>query len=183
MDNLKLGQIITTPQQRDAIHIAVAPVVAGAYLSRGAQIGFAHGSSTIVLRKEACYGCEPVGIVDPFLSDHGVEKGQQFWMFLFPGTITGLRHEWAHPAFDARPATDESELWLHQFADRWNFDYREMIAGAQENEGYVVARGIDLHSAGELDGDDVLFWQHLENVTGRSFDQTHRENFGWSCSC
>ena len=39
MDTLKLGQIIKTPQQRDAIHIAVAPVLAGDDINPGQHIG------------------------------------------------------------------------------------------------------------------------------------------------
>jgi hypothetical protein len=111
-----------------------------------------------------------------------------FWMFLKPGTITGLRHEWTHPAFEPQPLpTNESEKWLREFADRWNFDWNKMIgmatSGPQKYGNYVVAQGIDLHSAAELKGDDVLFWQHLERFTGRTFDQKHKDDFIWSCSC
>jgi hypothetical protein len=27
-----------------------------------------------------------------------VKEGEEFWMFLPPGSVTGLRHEWTHPA-------------------------------------------------------------------------------------
>jgi hypothetical protein len=39
--------------------------------------------------------------VDPFLADP-VQPGQMFWLFLYPQTITGLRHVWEHLAFRAR---------------------------------------------------------------------------------
>lgn len=38
MKELNIGQIITTEQSRDAIHIAVAPVVAGMRLQPGSHV-------------------------------------------------------------------------------------------------------------------------------------------------
>lgn len=185
MNSVEVGKLITSPQERDAIHIAVLPVVAAEQLRTGQDIGFVYGSRTLVKAKDRCYGLEAVGIVDPFLPQYYVEKGQEFWMFLFPNTVTGMRHHWQHPLVDnVKPPASESEKWLREFADKWNFDYEEMVEEAPMKEGCVVARGIDIHSAGELDpGEEELFWTHIEKLTGQQFDEQHRQQFGWSCSC
>lgn len=194
MNDLKIGQLIEGSAQRDAIHVAVVPLVAGETLYRGTRVRLKSGSLEVVLKGD--YNEDAIGIVDPFLSDDycwRLEKGQRFWCFLFPGSVTGMRHEWQHPAFmNVRPPGSMDEEWLREFADRWNFDWDELIQAAtcardpnaEEWEGpYVTARGVDLHSAGELGEDHDLFWEHLEGYTGQKFDQAHREGMGWSCTC
>jgi hypothetical protein len=94
-----LGQLCADDARRDAIHIAVAPVVANETLNAGDHVGLTErGFGTL---------SEPwVGIVDPFLAAP-VERGQRFWLFLYPNTITGLRHVWSHPAFKPTPPPPE----------------------------------------------------------------------------
>ena len=88
----KVGQIITDgDRRRDAIHVAVLPVKAGRYLTPGMRVGVV-GKDPIV----AFTSLEPIGVVDQFLQD-GVKEGEWFWLFLFPGTVTSLRHYWTHP--------------------------------------------------------------------------------------
>lgn len=91
-----LGKLVEGPVERDAVHIAVVPMVAGEMLTRGDPIGILRDGT-------AGYGATPIGVVDPFLP-HDVAKGQTFWLFLNPGSITSLRHEWTHPAFDTPEA-------------------------------------------------------------------------------
>ncbi len=174
-----LGSDVT---HRDAIHIAVVPVIAADGLMGGDHVDLAYGTTNQV--KRAADG-EGIGVIDPFLKTY-LRKGDRCWLFLHPNTVTGMRHEWVHPVFDAPlpMPKSEAEAWLRKFADRWNFDYDEMIATAQEKEGGVVANGIDLHSASELDaGDEAMFWQNIEAITQQKFDDEHRNNFTWSCSC
>src|SRR5271165_1998507 len=90
----QLGKLITTEQERDAIHIAVCPVTAGKDLKPGEHIGLI-GDDFVVGPS-----VNNIGVVDPFLTED-VKVGQCFYMFLYPGTITGLRHEWTHPMFEA----------------------------------------------------------------------------------
>jgi hypothetical protein len=89
-----LGAAPGEDARRDAIHIAVAPVVAAARLLPGQHVGLQEDG-------QACAHEEPIGIVDPFLTE-AVAAGQRFWLFLYPGTITSLRHVWTHPAFKVK---------------------------------------------------------------------------------
>lgn len=99
-----LGKIIPpgTIHSRDAVHIAVAPVEAGATLRPGWPVGLAEDGKAYTLT------VQHIGIVDPFLPDGSVvEEGRRFWLFLYPGAITSLRHVWTHPAFQAKLPTQE----------------------------------------------------------------------------
>lgn len=88
-----MGTILDETAGRDAVHIAVEPVVAGIHLSPGQPIGRLSDGTFGMGR-----GVDLLGIVDPFLTRR-VLAGQRFYLFLYPRTITGLRHVWTHPAF------------------------------------------------------------------------------------
>lgn len=129
MEQLHLGQIITTPQERDAIHIAVVPVTAAHMMAPGQRVGLDDAGM-------ANARFDYVGVIDPFLRVN-VEAGQQCWLYLEPGSITSLRHDWTHPAFPAVPipAIDRSasEQWLRDFAARSDCPgYYELMAKASE---------------------------------------------------
>ncbi len=171
---------------RDAVHVAVISVRSVGVLAPGQHVGFKsapaeNGSVGIV--------DEPIGIVDPFLSAM-VRAGERFWLYLYPRTITSLRHNWTHPAFSeavrgeayAPPSQKlTSEQWLRDFVARSDCPPYEIVIGAAmaaaEGGGeYVHFDGQDAH--GEIPEE---FWGHLAAVTGRKFDGSHPQYF--SCSC
>jgi hypothetical protein len=87
-----LGTIHTTGQHRDAIHLAVEPVIAGEVLSPGQHI---------IVREGMAFSTnvgQGLGIVDPFLKV-AVMPGQPFWFVMYPRQVHSLRHVWTHPAF------------------------------------------------------------------------------------
>lgn len=171
MENLKLGQIINEEQQRDAIHIAVAPMTAAEKLFPGQHV------SVIGVEAWASAGT-PIGVVDPYLKAD-VKKGQRFWLFLYPGSITSLRHEWTHPAL----ADTEAVRWLKQFAEGHSANYDELVKAAATGEGYCFGdtSGPEAFYQGSSEGE--TFWRHLEEVTGKQFNEMHRENTYFRCAC
>lgn len=87
-----LGMVHPSKQYRDAIHLAVEPVVAGEILQAGDHIGYLADGR--VGKATDCV----LGIVDPFIEGY-VTPGQEFWLVVYPRKITSLRHVWSHPAF------------------------------------------------------------------------------------
>lgn len=184
--DIGIGKLIDQERHRDAIHVAVAPVIAAYTLVIG---------SHVCIREDgkAAYGSGAIGIVDPFLTV-APKEGDQFYIFLYPGSITSLRHDWVHPAFkDAVPAKEQprsdkaaSEAWLRQYALRVNSHYEDDPEEAYQTlmndlrGNSITYHGTDMHSRGELiDEDDLRY--HAEVVIGRPINFSTFEYF--SCSC
>lgn len=91
---IALGKVIEGEFEKDAIHIALVPVVSNEQLAPGQSVRLFQDSQKVV----ESFVSGAIGIVDPFLTGL-VYPGQKFWMMLFPNTITSLRHDWTHPAF------------------------------------------------------------------------------------
>jgi len=183
-----LGTIIGPDEKRDAIHLAVEPTYAQEILSPGDHV-------TVDGRRAHPNTPEAVGIVDPFLSGH-VNKGNRFWLVIYPRQIKSLRHVWSHPAFKdepERPAGNTreelqdpevlknlSKAWITNYAYSLNIDYEDLMSGA---DNWV--HGDDYLNQGEkLEGyyTDDAFWEHYENVTEETIPERKKTNF-FSCSC
>jgi hypothetical protein len=180
-----LGTIIGPNEKRDAIHIAVLPVIAGARLYPGQSIN---------ATKDGIATPDPngLGIVDPFLQSV-VMPEQRFWMLLRPRLVTSLRHVWSHPAFtdelgagaDPSKAGDvgikaSARAALESIANRCDISVDEMIEGAK---AYLVS-GDYLCDGGRWEGVGVPdeFWPLFEAFTGIVVPSDRRGSF-FSCSC
>lgn len=198
MSDLQLGQLITTDQQRDAIHVAVAPVTAAEKLFPGQEIGLGEdGRATVA-------GVNKLGIVDPFLKGP-VFEGQRFWLWLPPNTVTGMRHHWQHPAFgeagpNCEPLPSEKEKakskeWLEDFAKEFDredsgwgqrsFTYDDLMAllsrASRDCDEYFMCRGFDTPDRAYFDRAEM--WHHYEVVTGDRLTEEQKETVPFSCSC
>ena len=95
----EVGKLIEGPAFRDAIHVAIAPVIAAFKLHANDDVG-------IDKNGEATTAGPHIGKVDPFLKTP-VMKGEGFWLFLYPNTVTSLRHAWTHPSFKPKVPTND----------------------------------------------------------------------------
>lgn len=181
MNDLKLGQKIKEPRIRDATHVAIYPVIAAHKLVAGRNIGFdKDGKASIRVSKF-------IGIVDPFLLE-SVNAGEQFWMFLYPNTITSLNHVWSHPSFDnaeqSKPLSEEEEsrLWIAEYAENHcdGLSYEDLMFAAEQYEKF----GDYLCQGGRFEGMGVSdeFWDHYEKVTGKEIKRSNRGSI-FTCSC
>jgi hypothetical protein len=182
-----MGTLLPTDAEgRDAVHVAVVVMQATTVLFPGQHLD----------RNGSTLGT-PVGIVDPFLTTR-VMPGDRFWLFLYPRTITSLRHAWSHPAFEeegavTRPpveaapqqyvATAASEQWLRDYAYETGIQYETLLSAA---EGFLDegTEGEYLHIGGEDASGEIhpAFWLHVARVLGRTLPGYPMAQY-FTCSC
>ncbi len=174
----ELGKIQRSEQPRDAVHVAIACVQAKRRLPPGARVN-EHGEPKMPY----------VGIVDPYL-DCLVEPEQWFWLFLYPNTVTGLRHDWTHPAF-IRPATESTDDakavakdWIEKFAGYFGMTASELIEHAEGcangSTDFITEYGSEGWRDDWYEGEEQ-FWKHYTVLTGKAAPEEKPTVF--SCSC
>ncbi|MNK14271.1 hypothetical protein D3C87_323710 [compost metagenome] len=210
-DALETLGFILAPNQgaRDAIHLAVEPVIAGHSLKAGDHIGIKDGkavSHKYVRNRDV----KLLGVVDPFLGLDLVE-GEHFWLVVYPRQITSLRHVWVHPDFasEAAPAMVEQapkERTLKEIAYQWIENYAESISGSyhdyySDETRYAQITAEELIDTakthlregswgdyivygGKFEGEstDPEFWNQLEIYLEEEIPENNRRSF-FSCSC
>lgn len=131
-----LGTIIGPNEKRDAIHLAVIPAVAGQYLPPNSHVALVDG---MALQRSKETGA--IGIVDPFLPC-AVDKGQHFWLVIYPRVITSLRHVWTHPELPDEVGAEkpksadvvQSEAWLRAWCSDSDISYEQLIEIAKSGK-------------------------------------------------
>jgi len=175
MSEIKLGQLIGPEEERDAVHVAIAPVVAAEHLDPGDHVGLdAEGKASELVPH--------IGIVDPFLTKF-LQPGDRFYLVLYPNTVTGMRHHWSHPAFAAlNPARSASELWIRAFAKGINQTFESLMADATS---YVDYGDYEYDNSESYKSPEVgtweEFWDNFEILTGKKVDS--RGCTPYTCSC
>ncbi len=179
-----IGTILGDDVKKDAIHIAVLPVVAQERLKPGARVGFVDGTNHVGSTLES----DVFGIIDPFLQ-RDVRAGEKCFVFLLPNTVTGMRHEWEHPLVkDPEPKRVDSELKakyikvLKDFADEHYLNYDEMMRDFSLGQTHTQNGGMSAQNA--VDDDDALkqkIYMAIEIVLGVEMRDISYGPF--SCSC
>jgi len=172
-----LGRLADANSERDAVHIAIVPMVAAEDLTAGQKVYVVDGEKAV-----ATPPATAIGVVDPFLSA-GARKGERFWLCLYPGSITSLRHDWTHPAFTPQESAKASSLkWLEGFAKV--IDYELSVFLGKMDEFYCSDRD-RFSTYGESMNDLEASWPeicfHYSNISGNKIDPGHYVSF--SCSC
>lgn len=174
-----IGSILTTPQNKDAVHMAIVPVTAAQDLMPGQHIGPVDSG----MLKFGADSKQYVGIVDPFIKQP-VGKGQEFWLFLYPGSITSLRHDWTHPVKFSNFYGDYHVTAVHKIADSLEVDYDELMNFA---DGWVedTSQWPDYWcDGGRFDGVSLpdSFWKHYEAIRKVQVNPERKHSF-FTCSC
>lgn len=185
-DQPPVGTIHDRPQPRDAIHFALACVEVTERLRPGASVRLVQGTNDKV-RGTTSPNEERTGIIDPFLQTDYVYPGQLVYMFLNPGTITTLRHDWTHPEFGTSETTREaSQRWMRAFADEVDMTYKTLMDHARS---FISSDGEEYATLGfdtpQIAYDMETFWKHYEIITGEKVELSDEIiNRGmFSCAC
>jgi len=177
-NEIKLGSLREGGEQRDAIHIAVAPMECGTTLRPGSWVKLDTDGKLVAADKK-----DAIGIIDPFLKVTKLTRGDKVWLCMIPYTITSLRHEWTHPAFENEKS--EAEKYLRNWCAEIGAQFDEMIRVASE---VAQSTGWDhdyIHIG--YDTPDIVweerktFWRNFEIFTGIKPKDTDATFV--SCSC
>lgn len=179
-ENIKLGQIINGIVERDAVHVAIAPVIAVCDIEPGTHIGFTQDDTKHVGPSD-----NNIGIADPFLTKT-IKKFEKFYMVLYPNTVSSLRHEWEHPAFINKNALirDAAIEWMQNFADYAGLSYDDVMDAAerfQRSGDYYVQYGSESAEDAMHHFGVASFWHNYQIITGNNV--TDWDGTVFSCSC
>ncbi len=191
---VKLGQLAPPEARRDAVHVAVVPCVAGQKLDAGDPVTLEGGLAYYVVSVERA-----LGVVDPFLLAGCVDKGARFWLFLKPGSVTGMRHHWAHPAFPDEQEAPAIEAGVIQKAvsRAWLEGWARAVRLPLEGDRYSLLSEIETGEVcfgvtdywEQLEGSSdegtqtfsEEFWTHYERYTGRQRKASGKVQFRCAC--
>jgi len=177
----KLGQLLPPdapdampPVQvlRDAVHIALAPVYAAEDLRPGQPVGFVKPGNTQLVGQSVLI----IGVIDPYLACHYVKKGERCWLFIMPGTIMGLRHEWTHPEFD------QTYKLIEAFAKKIDYPVEDLMEAANKWVETGEETHLDFDSPYAERGEWASFWENFTALTGKHVENPTTEGI-FVCAC
>ena len=172
-----LGSTPNETDQRDAVHVAVIPVIAGEWLAPGSQVGLTTPGNLELVGNVP----NPIGVIDPFLREP-IGKGERAWMLMYPGIVHPIRHEWSHPALTSAEVMAEAKHWLGNFAREFmDWSYEELMRNVCEH--CLTGKEFEVSESTRNSWYKVRakFWKHYATVTGDHNED--RDSFMLYCSC
>jgi hypothetical protein len=176
----KLGKLQMSDQGRDAIHIAVLTMQAKEEIYAYGLQGVDRFGGIVRPDHEIA-----IGIVDPFLpQDTQISPGEWFYVYLKPGTISGLKHVWSHAEFGEegpKPVTRAMER-IQRFCASVGIQTGDFLGVfVKGSAGSLTLRDDYIHASEDAYGEipeEIL--RDVEEVTGKTLTRrpTH-----FSCSC
>jgi len=166
---------------RDAIHVPTIPCILGETLPPGTMVHLVDGR----LHKFSGSG-QCIGVIDPFIRMNMIPAGSTVLLFLRPGSIISLQHQWQHPAFDHPVDPNNDKLaWargiIETMADDMGMSVDQLLDAAEcyDSSGeYYTFYGHDTPSTSIS---MRHFWQAYEIYTGRT--TLGDEGHFFSCAC
>jgi hypothetical protein len=108
MQVIELGQLIADEPKRDAVHIAVVPVMLAGRVYPGDHVGLDRYGRASNLAPTL------IGVIDPFLKDMQLCAGLRVWMFLYPGSINQLRHVTGRTRLSRMTMMNQKSVMAHR---------------------------------------------------------------------
>jgi len=186
-------------EARDAIHLAVEPVIAGEKLFAGQDIGLVQTAGGVVAMRQPVAD-KLLGIVDPFLNGP-VYPGDRFWLIVYPRQIKSLRHVWEHPDFEnltglepavlpkaskakkAAPSPEQvAKDWIENYAFGLGVSYDDLMWNAEAYQRDDWHYWVHPTDGGRFEGEELSyeFWERYAVATGKPVDKT---GSFFSCAC
>lgn len=173
---MTIGQLVGHIGVRDAIHCPIISAVAKMNLNVGTPVVILESGEA-----EQSDFFSYVGIVDPFLKAY-VQKGEQFWVWVKPGSISSLTHKWTHNRIpdvaEVVPEKEAARVRLEEFANGpLHVSLEEMLAVIA---ACATGHGDPLYDHGyeglsEYEG----FWDDYMLYTGKPDPNQSRDFYGF----
>ena len=169
---------------KDAIHIAILPVIVGLdYVHPGQAAKVSSFNKEADLFELGEIG-KNIGIINPFMEKGRIMEGDRVYIFLYPNTVTSLRHDWEFEGLETirkigQPTLEASKLYIEMIAEDMDMDYQELMDATEDSIDYGNYYSVGSNEDARLPDE---FWAHYELITGRIVPADKRYSF-FSCSC
>lgn len=170
-----LGKTPNALGVKDAVHVAIVAVRAGAVIDPGERCKMNE-------HREAIPDYKGEGIADPFRKTK-ILCGEVFWLMLNQDAVPNVQHTWEHPTIDFSPPTRKVVLntSIMEAAKLFGVTYKQIMDAA--NEVYLTGNAVKYPGTKDANDLDVInddfdrydFWSEWAAETGNEFQNNGTE--------